>query len=853
VATLADKVAGSSLANPNSFEAVQWFQDSLVQYDSVEIGEDAGMAERDSDVLTTNGAEFAWANMGPPTNYPIARKNFDMVYDSARRRIVVFGGNMPTGNAKYGDTWEWNGHLWNQVTITDPEGDGDPAARNNFRMAFDARRGKTILYGGFTVDGAEEDTWEFDGTSWEQISPSDPEGDGNPGALLEGQMAFDTTRGVVLLFGGRLISDAQDDLWAYDGTSWELLVPTDPEGDGNPSDRDEGQMAFDRSRGVAVLFGGRDDAGTKLTDVWEWDGTSWEEITPTDPEADGNPAGRYDTAMAYDATREVVLLFGGYAAFHTDDLWEWDGTSWDLVEPADPESDGDPGNHSGHAGAFFEPAGLFMILGGTGTADSQKAWGFNGSSWRDLGPEDDEANPNPGIRKNHCATYDTDRNRAVVYGGDNQGSIVGDTWEWRGSLWTEATILDTEGDGNPDTVEKSAMAYAPLFLDGETYLFGGVTAADDYPSETWRFNGIRWFDHEDEVDDSDYDYDNDDEPGPRKAHGMVYDGGRARIVLFGGYEDGVGYSGETWEMYRRWVYDGGWVLVPQWKVISPSDPESDGNPASRQYSPLAYDAGRARTVLYGGLSSGANYRNDTWEWDGTSWDYISPGDPEGDGNPDGMYSHSLTYDPGKQKTVLFGGTNTYGPRGDVWSWDGASWHLVDAADPEGDGSPAPRYGHTMVYDTLRSRLVLYGGHGVSRDVWHGRWGTLERPGHMAHFPMWATGNCQTPQMNEVQVYFRSGATPGAGSNGVNMLVWDEGRWRTVATNTATSASPSTFGWVTTDEDEIYRLLFGDFATVNVAVVPRGYNQGADASISTDHVQIAVKYRITSEDAPDQCN
>jgi len=857
VATLADKVAGSSLANPNSFEAVQWFQDSLVQYDSVEIGEDAGMAERDSDVLTTHGAEFAWANMGPPADYPVERKNFSMVYDSARRRVVVFGGNQPTGNAKYGDTWEWNGHVWSQVTVTDPEGDGDPGARNHIRMAFDARRGKTVMFGGYTADGAQQDTWEYDGTSWEHMYPSDPEGDGNPGALYRVQMTYDTVRGVVLLYGGSLASLIQDDLWAYDGTSWELLTPTDPEGDGNPGNRRDGRMAFDRSRGVAVLFGGRGDSGEFSDEVWEWDGASWDLITPTDPEGDGNPSGRIEMGMTYDATREVVVFHGGSRkigaiSVSTSETWEWDGTSWDLVDPADPEADGNPENTSAHAAAFFEPAGLSIIFGGTGNSDTHKSWVYDGASWRDLGPEDEDVNPNAGARDNHSAAYDTHRQRVVVYGGEASGSTVGDTWEWSGSAWTEITPLDTELDGNPDTLELSGMVYATAFSGGETYLFGGVTAASDYPPETWRFDGIRWFDHEDESDDPDYDYDNDDEPDGRYGPGMAYDASRARIVLFGGYVGGAGHSGETWEMYRRWIYDGGWVYEPQWKLISPSDPEGDSNPDDRTYCPLAYDASRGRTVLYGGLSSGAVKWDDTWEWNGTSWDEISPTDPEDDGNPEGMYSHSLTYDPGRQKTVLFGGYNLYGAKDDLWAWDGTSWRLVDVSDPDGDGSPPPRYGHVMAYDTLRSRLFLHGGHGVNRDVWHGRWGTLERPGHLAHFPMWATGNCLSPQMNELQIYFRSGATPGAGSNGVSLLVWDEGRWRTVGSNSSTSASPSTFGWSTTDATTIYRLLRGDFATVNAAVVPRGYNSEGDCSLTTDHVHLVIKYRILSEDAQAQC-
>ena len=61
----------------------------------------------------------------------------------------------------------------------------------------------------------------------EEITPEDPEGDGNPSG---GALIYDAARGIVVLFGG---SSGQP--WEYDGTSWTEITPTDPEGDGNPS------------------------------------------------------------------------------------------------------------------------------------------------------------------------------------------------------------------------------------------------------------------------------------------------------------------------------------------------------------------------------------------------------------------------------------------------------------------------------------------------------------------------------------------------------------------------------------------------------------------------------------------
>jgi len=63
-------------------------------------------------------------------------------------------------------------------------------------------------------------------------------------------------------------------------------------------------MAYDTARGVAVLFGGFD--GTKtIADTWEWDGSAWKLRATT------GPANRHRHAMAYDSARGVTVLFGG--------------------------------------------------------------------------------------------------------------------------------------------------------------------------------------------------------------------------------------------------------------------------------------------------------------------------------------------------------------------------------------------------------------------------------------------------------------------------------------------------------------------------------------------------------------
>ena len=68
--------------------------------------------------------------------------------------------------------------------------------------------------------------------------------------------------------------------------------------DTGPSARQFPQMAYDSSRGRTVLYGGLGSTtGFNLNDTWEWDGDNWTQVADTGP-----PGARYELAMAYDAT-----------------------------------------------------------------------------------------------------------------------------------------------------------------------------------------------------------------------------------------------------------------------------------------------------------------------------------------------------------------------------------------------------------------------------------------------------------------------------------------------------------------------------------------------------------------------
>src|SRR5262249_36467960 len=80
-------------------------------------------------------------------------------------------------------TWEYDGLTWHQVTTVNA-----PPPRFGPAVAYDAWRGRTILFGGDSNGGASflQDTWEYDGVNWRQLPTSaTPESRGGHGPSFD--------------------------------------------------------------------------------------------------------------------------------------------------------------------------------------------------------------------------------------------------------------------------------------------------------------------------------------------------------------------------------------------------------------------------------------------------------------------------------------------------------------------------------------------------------------------------------------------------------------------------------------------------------------------------------------------
>jgi hypothetical protein len=182
-----------------------------------------------------------------------------MVYDSVNRCALLFGGYGSSGYL--GDTWEWiSGFGWLARSVT-----GTPA-RTQHAMAFDSQRGRTVLFGGLGSSGYLSDTWEYDfaTANWlPQIFAS------GPIARFAHAMAYDIRRGRTVMFGGQDSAGVPlGDTWEWDGTNWMQMVAT------GPSARYSHRMAYDGQRAYTVLSGGYTSGGA-VGETWGWNGTSW--------------------------------------------------------------------------------------------------------------------------------------------------------------------------------------------------------------------------------------------------------------------------------------------------------------------------------------------------------------------------------------------------------------------------------------------------------------------------------------------------------------------------------------------------------------------------------------------------
>lgn len=128
-----------------------------------------------------------------------------------------------------------------------------------------------------------------------------------------------------------------------------------------------------------------------------------------------------------------------------------------------------------------------------------------------------------------------------------------------------------------------------------------------------------------------------------------------------------------------------------------------------------YDSKRGRVVTFGGSRDSGTVDSDAmYAWNGLDWKLI-PASPV---RPTGRSFAAMAYDSVRDRVVLFGGIDRVVGQvylGDTWEYDGTNWSQVATS------GPSARAEASLWFDTEHQRMILAGGRNNSATVVKDAW------------------------------------------------------------------------------------------------------------------------------------
>lgn len=518
-----------------------------------------------------------WTALAPPSSPP-ARTQAGMAFDPIRDRVVLHGG-VDAGGARR-DTWEFDGTIWTQRLSDGPSlqavslvydearaevlmlGYGSqnttemyrltaagweqlspedlPSCINFSQMTYQKHNQTVVFVGGQCFNGAVADeTWEWDGTNWTDVSPAI-----NPGSVLGHALAYDRTRNETILFGGTFIG-ATNTTYRYRNGKW-----TEASQNKEPGPRSLALMVYDPVRNVTLLYGGLNES-REFFDFWRYEGNRWTRL-----DVEGTPSSCSYPVGAWDANRQRLVMVCSDARVH-----EWDGSTWKTFDTFDANRQ--PRTDRRFSSAVYDPrTRRVLIFGGYsfGRDYLNEFWSWDGTSWTQLARN----RTAPANRSLAALFYDQATQKVILFGGigrakdTNPVTRYGDMWSWDGTSWTEMTTVALKPPARYGA-QTSTDA-----LTGRTMLFGGKSDRELYLNDQWEWNGTSWT----QINDP-------SRPAPRMNGGFVFDVEAQRFLLYGGYAGR--YFSET-----RSYGPNGWNV----ETLAPGRRRAAGRPSASTVSGL---------------------------------------------------------------------------------------------------------------------------------------------------------------------------------------------------------------------------------------------------------------------------
>lgn len=315
--------------------------------------------------------------------------------------------------------------------------------------------------------------------------------------------------------------------------------------------------------------------------------------------------------------------------------------------------------------------------------------------------------------------YDAASGDLLLFGGTGaDGQLLGDTWEFNGSAWTQMN------QGGMPALTGASMAYDAEL--GQVLLFGGLGSSGPQ-NETWIWNPLTGWTVPPNMTNT---------PPLARYDAALSDveSGSGSFVLFGGIEggaspEGTGNSGSTTTatpptstatqsaaipgvtLNDTWTWDGdNWTEQPA------------NGPVGRAGASATWDPNLGEALLFGGSIDGTDNSgsllNDLWAWDGSTWIQQTPAAPQ----PPSRTGATFTADPAAGGDVLLGGLDASGAAGGSWLFVNGTWKALSPAN-----APAPTGEATAAWVSGTSQLVYFGGTATNGATSAATWALVEVP------------------------------------------------------------------------------------------------------------------------------
>lgn len=582
---------------------------------------------------------------------PPGRSGTAIVYDSANNRLIITSGY--SGSSYLSDTWQYSisGGSFTQLSPTGTA----PAGRELASVGYDNVNQRLILMGGWqgSATNNRNDVYQLSLASgseaWTQIKSNDTNNQG-VFPFSNAAAAVDANRNIMVVANILGYDSTNKYVYAYDlsNTSTTAPVYSLTIADYFRS-RDAPAFVYNSSRGEFLLINGYsamdDDAtianGEHVSEIWTYSKTD-----QTLRAAARGPLSMTQSEgglAVYDSANDRVIFFGGLRGTSqmSNDVWELKADAYGMYKATK--------------------------LNPSGTLPAQR--------WLMAG----------------C--YDATNHRMVIWGGQNNSTILGDVWALDLTSGAEVWTQLSPTGAAPTAAWQCAYAYDTA--NKRLYVHGGQTGAG-YTSQLFYLdltttNGA-WV--------------NTNVTGGLAVRGAVmgYDSTSQRLICFSGFDgtvvnNTVRYTSTS--SFTSWTTQAtpntpaarrsaGAVMVDRTFVVSSGRPVSgtwynDVQELDMATEPAAW-LWRARTPkVYQPIAAGLsglienNYHWRSWLTTGTT---ISPAVSFG-GNSETAVDFIIGADHTGQVKVYNGSSWVWKPvkvwNGSTWTaktlryWDGASW------------------------------------------------------------------------------------------------------------------------------------------------------------------------------------